>query len=75
MIKVTLGKCWLYSYTNSCFTVTIEKSLLLQNNSGTKLVTEMTYVFVIAEMKENYCSTFATQKHAVSEQNIDDDIF
>lgn len=35
----------------------------------------MTYVVVIAEMKENYCSTFATQKHAISKQNIDDDIF
>lgn len=35
----------------------------------------MTYVVVIAEMKENYCSAFATQKHAISKQNIDDDIF
>lgn len=35
----------------------------------------MTYVVIIAEMKENYWSTFATQKHTLSEQNIDDDIF
>lgn len=31
--------------------------------NGTKLITEMTYAVIIAEMKENYCSTFATQKH------------
>lgn len=35
----------------------------------------MTYVVIIAEMKENYWSIFATQKHALSEQNIDYDIF
>lgn len=32
-VQVSFGKCWLYSYTNSCFNITIEKSLLLQNHS------------------------------------------
>lgn len=43
--------------------------------NGTKLITEMTYAVIIAEMKENYCSTFTTQKHTFKEQNIDDNIF
>lgn len=30
--------------------------------NGTKLKTEMTYAVIIAEMKENYSSTFTTQK-------------
>lgn len=31
-IQVGFGKCWLYSYTNSCFNITIEKSLPLQKS-------------------------------------------